>query len=124
MVFIWTKWLVFTQMLLITDGAAEKKSCVTETKEQERKTRKGHDVSRLVKIFISWKDKSVLKVNTFIMWTLQVTADPSEKILTTVNTEHYFLGKIMQPVKATFIMFFYVTKIAYTLRDWLDIVKN
>lgn len=36
MVFIWTKFLAFTQMLLITDGAAEKKSHVTETKEQER----------------------------------------------------------------------------------------
>lgn len=35
MVFIWTKWLAFTQMLLITDEAAEKKSHVTETKEQK-----------------------------------------------------------------------------------------
>lgn len=58
------------------------------------------------------------------MSTLHVTADPSEKILAIANTKPCFLGKIMQPVKASFIICFYVTKIAYTLRDWLDIVKN
>lgn len=51
------------------------------------------------------------------MSTLHVTADPSEKILAIANTKPCFLGKIMQPVKASFIICFYVTKIAYTLRD-------
>lgn len=58
------------------------------------------------------------------MWTLHVTADQSEKTLTTANAKLCFLEKIMQPVKGPFIICFYVTKIAYTLRDWLDIVKN
>lgn len=40
------------------------------------------------------------------MSTLHVTADPSENILTIANMKHYFLGRIMQPVKASFIICF------------------
>lgn len=40
------------------------------------------------------------------MWTLHVTGDPCEKILTTANTKHYFLEKIMQPVKTAFVICF------------------
>lgn len=58
------------------------------------------------------------------MWTLHVTADPSGKILASAYTKHYFLEKNYATCEIYFCSMFYVTEIAYTSGDWLDIVKN
>lgn len=106
------KGLLSLRWFLLLMRLLRKKAMLQKQKSKKKKqTRKEHDISRWDKIFISWRDKCILKLNTFIMWAVRVTAEPSGKILTTAYTKHQFLEKMMQPVKATFVMF-YVTKIA------------
>lgn len=100
------KGLLSLRCYLLLMKLLRKKATLQKQRNKKKQTRKEHDISRRDKIFISWRDKCILKLNTFIMWTLHVTADPSEKILTTANMKHYFLEKIMQPVKAAFVICF------------------